>query len=815
MTTPRVGAVVRCGHLVTGVYASVSSLLQASLPIAKGSLVADPTTPQSADPWLTAFANVHGLRFIRIERSEPGAGWNAGLTGAGPVDYAICLESGDTLDHRSIERMARRLDEAPGATFVTCGIEWLEPASSRSFTVPAGCSAADILGDTRAAHVSSLFRWSAWLAGTRFDETLPALEHCDFWLSLISGGHTGLVEAAPLLRRRVHSRAIYSQSWLSPAYGDAAQRVFDRYGDLVNDVASLLVLKERAVLREYRRHEDLKLRRSRVGEQTQAMKARIGELTSAIPDIERPRIEADVFQRTSPLSHDWGYDRGTPADRPLIEKFLAAHRADVQGIVLEVQEDDYTRRFGGQKVLRADVIDVDPRNPRATAIADLRAPHQIASETYDCIILTQTLHVVDDMPAVVAQCHRLLRAGGVLLATLPCASRVCLEYGQAGDFWRVTEAGARHLFGDEFGSAEVETTPLGNAIVSAAFMLGMADSDLPGSAYDATDPYFPMLIGVRARKTRSAPAPVRAHRPLKPQGVVLLYHRVGPDDRDPHRLSVSPENFQAQLEWLRSTCDVMPLAQLAQRAGHSERSVALTFDDGYLDNVTSALPLLRRTSVPATFFLTTGDGPIPYRYWWDRLAALIASECGTAPLILHLPSGRTELPASSIEERRAAYWRIYEKVLRLPVAEREAVVAEAVAWAGDVPPRSDDRRMTWEEIRQLSSEPLVSIGAHTVEHLWLPAQPLAVLREELVSCRATLEDQCGTPVESLAYPFGAFDQRVVEAAGDAGYRLAVTCEPRAVSSTDDPLALPRIEVADEPIEPFIARVERALGVRVS
>jgi len=113
--------------------------------------------------------------------------------------------------------------------------------------------------------------------------------------------------------------------------------------------------------------------------------------------------------------------------------------------VLEVQEDDFTRLAGGPRVLSSAVLDIDASNGRATLIADLRCAPELGSDQFDCVILTQTIHVIDDMAAVAREIHRALRPGGVLLATMPAASRVCLEYGERGDLWRVTPAGAAAL----------------------------------------------------------------------------------------------------------------------------------------------------------------------------------------------------------------------------------------------------------------------------------------------------------------------------------------------------------------------------------
>jgi len=161
-----------------------------------------------------------------------------------------------------------------------------------------------------------------------------------------------------------------------------------------------------------------------------------------------------------------------------------------------------------------------------------------------------------------------------------------------------------------------------------------------------------------------------------------------------------------------------------------------------------------------------------------------------------------------------AHSRIYGEIVRLPAEARDVIVSKVSTWAGSPDLDPSDRRMRPTEIIHLLAEPF-TIGAHTVAHLFLPAQSDGVLRSELVESRRTLEalDTRGSSrVDMLAYPFGAFDGRTIAAARDAGYRLAVTCVDRGVSEVDDRLALPRIEVTEGPLDRFIAKVERVSGV---
>src|SRR5262249_12336582 len=146
-----------------------------------------------------------------------------------------------------------------------------------------------------------------------------------------------------------------------------------------------------------------------------ALKARAADLRRALPP-ELDGVDVADLRRTTPVSRDWGYERGTPVDRYYIERFLERRASDIHGVVLEVQEADYTRRFGGDRVARSDVVDLNAANPRATVVSDLRCAANIPSDTYHCVIVTQTMHVVDDMRAVIAECARILKPDGVLLA---------------------------------------------------------------------------------------------------------------------------------------------------------------------------------------------------------------------------------------------------------------------------------------------------------------------------------------------------------------------------------------------------------------
>jgi len=214
--------------------------------------------------------------------------------------------------------------------------------------------------------------------------------------------------------------------------------------------------------------------------------------------LRRP-ARLGAFSRPTPVSDNWGFDRGTPIDRYYIEKFLGRHRGDIRGAVLEVKDDTYTRRFGCQ-VDRADIVDIDRSNPRATIYADLADARSIADGSFDCFILTQTMHLIYDVEAVVRHAHRILRQGGILLATVPVVSRLRGVGTEASDYWRFTPAACDRLFGARFSRSHTEVNAHGNVLAAMAFLRGLACQELPKSRMDYNDPSFPVIVTIRARK---------------------------------------------------------------------------------------------------------------------------------------------------------------------------------------------------------------------------------------------------------------------------------------------------------------------------
>lgn len=192
-------------------------------------------------------------------------------------------------------------------------------------------------------------------------------------------------------------------------------------------------------------------------------------------------------------------------DRRHIEAFLRARRSAIHGSVLEVQDRAYTTRFGGDRVTESTVIDIDATNRRATLVADLEVAGSLPLDSYDCIVLTQTLHLLRRLGQCIQNCFAALRSDGVLLATAPSLSRVSPTYPDA-DFWRFTPAGIAELFG-RYWPGDFTVEARGNLRTCMAFLIGEVVEELPDVALDHDDPRFPLTVAVEATKASATGGP--------------------------------------------------------------------------------------------------------------------------------------------------------------------------------------------------------------------------------------------------------------------------------------------------------------------
>jgi SAM-dependent methyltransferase len=207
------------------------------------------------------------------------------------------------------------------------------------------------------------------------------------------------------------------------------------------------------------------------------------------------------LRRLKPISADWGYERGTPIDRYYIEKFLADSVPFIRGHALEIGDNTYTLKFASPGLEKSDVLHVADQKPGVTIIADLTSADQIPADSFDCIILTQTLQFIYDVPAVIQTVFRILKPGGCVLVTVPGICQISrYDMDRWGDYWRFTTRSIMKLFEAHFSGENIHVKAYGNVKASVAFLHGIAHEELSSNDLDYLDPDYELLIGVQAIK---------------------------------------------------------------------------------------------------------------------------------------------------------------------------------------------------------------------------------------------------------------------------------------------------------------------------
>jgi peptidoglycan/xylan/chitin deacetylase (PgdA/CDA1 family) len=301
-------------------------------------------------------------------------------------------------------------------------------------------------------------------------------------------------------------------------------------------------------------------------------------------------------------------------------------------------------------------------------------------------------------------------------------------------------------------------------------------------------------------------------------GTIMTLHNVRPprhDEFQPNRLlEVTPAFFERVIRRLRrSRADLVSLDEMHRRMvtrDFERRFVCITFDDGYRDTLEFAYPVLKKYEVPFAVYVATGFTDRVGEMWWLALEAVIAKN----HLIgLRLDGEDRWFNCRTVEEKSATFDHLYWWLRRRQTeAELRQVVRELAArYHVDVARYCADLCMTWEEIAGLAADPLVTIGAHTVNHPILAKLPEAAVRSELENSRGVIEAALGKRPQHFAYPVGdrtSAGPREFNVAAALGYKTAVTTRPGAIfrGHTEHLLALPRISLNGEFQRPRYARV---------
>jgi peptidoglycan/xylan/chitin deacetylase (PgdA/CDA1 family) len=298
---------------------------------------------------------------------------------------------------------------------------------------------------------------------------------------------------------------------------------------------------------------------------------------------------------------------------------------------------------------------------------------------------------------------------------------------------------------------------------------------------------------------------------------ILVYHKIEDVDRDPWGLAVSPERFGEHLDVLAAYGACLTFSEMARRSADGtlpRRAVAITFDDGYADNLHQALPRLAERNLPATLFLSPGLLGSGREFWWDELERIVFGT-DTLPDRLVLDAGGLQLDISlpylkndadpgawrawdePDSSRAFLYLELWKRLRPLPRSTQAEVLDALLDWAG-APGlvRDTHRAMTQAEVARFAGEGVFEIGAHTMTHLSLPAHSAELQSEEMRASKAACSDIAGYEVTSFSYPYGDHDDATVSCARDAGFTAACTTRQALLDTGCDRFRLPRIQAHD-------------------
>jgi len=502
-----------------------------------------------------------------------------------------------------------------------------------------------------------------------------------------------------------------------------------------------------------------------------------------------------------PKSRKFGCDRGTPIDRYYINKFLALHASSISGQVMEIAESTYSRRYGSN-IKSISVLSCEP-GAGVDLVGNLATGENIPREKYDCVILTQTIQMIFDVKAAIRNVYASLKPGGTMLLTISGISQISrYDMDRWGEYWRLTDKGLESLLLELKPQAEIDIVTYGNVATAKAFLDGIAFEEMPAGVFDIDDADYQLLVAANVRKPGCSAVERDNAQLSQKDSMVLIYHRVADDQIDRNLLAVSPENFAEHLKFLAENFRVIPLRKFMSELNNGvliPGTVSLTFDDGYLDNLTNAVPLLEEYNLHATIFVTTGMVGSFHEFWWDAMERIFLADF-EKPLpkrIVFEDQQGVEKgwPTVSRAERLRAHDEICAILRNNSVSEINSFLERIFVWAGaDCLPRKSHLVVNQDQLRSLASSSVIEIGAHTVNHSRLSTLPFDEQQKEIFESKRQLELMINKPVTIFSYPYGAgsdFSAETTRIVKNCGFEFGIANIQKDITLPVNMFAVPR------------------------
>jgi glycosyltransferase involved in cell wall biosynthesis len=492
----------------------------------------------SADDPAAVVAGYDRVRLIRQPNQGLAAARNTGLR-AIQSDKVIFLDADDRLLPRAIAANLACFADAPAAGFVYGGYRMIDREGRRlydSYHAIGPHPYSDMLtGNVIGMHATVMYDRARLIECGAFDPTVRRCEDYEVFLrmtrSLTVASHPEIIAEYRWHGSNMSLNHREMLEWALRVHGREAPRAFARretagdwrqgrhfwrryYAEEILGAAKAnwsgtksLGLAARGIIDAMTASPPVTLRWIVRGALRRLARVLPAGVTYRLKRLcgKRPRpplgaVRFGDLDSVTPISDEFGFDRGTPIDRYYIEAFLRQNAADIAGRVLEVGDDAYCRRFGGPRITHQDVLHVTADNPMATLVGDLSQPGTLPAGAFDCLVLTQTLHLIFDLRAAIIEMHRAMKPGGVVLLTVPGITQI--DRGTWGGtwFWSFTPASAEALFAPVFGAANVRVEARGNVFAATAFLQGLAVEEVDTKKLQVDDACYPVVVAVRAQK---------------------------------------------------------------------------------------------------------------------------------------------------------------------------------------------------------------------------------------------------------------------------------------------------------------------------
>lgn len=276
---------------------------------------------------------------------------------------------------------------------------------------------------------------------------------------------------------------------------------------------------------------------------------------------------------------------------------------------------------------------------------------------------------------------------------------------------------------------------------------------------------------------------------------VLIYHRVGNYGPNLRGVVIDEGLFENQLVYLKENYRIIRTDD--DWTSIDDKTIVLTFDDGYCDFYYKVVPLLEKYRVPATVFITTGNIDTDHEFWGDELERIVFynQERGKDILV----NGKS-FGFKTPYELKASYFALRQMLKDMKCDDRMALIHDLIQRCGvdGLQSRDDYRSMTSKEIRECSKSPFVTIGAHSVTHCCLSRESIQVQKKEMKNSKEQLEDIIGKPVEFFAYPYGEekdFTNETIRIAKEIGFKKVFAAYRGLVNSKDEYGRIPRNDIS--------------------